>query len=347
MSTQYIAAASVHTGGWINWTDGRVKGATVTMSPRDGTYLIAFLALFVRVAGNAFWDILSCVVFLFRSRTTAEDALFHQQQLLLRCGTSDVGVAWHFWSLGWRWRRHVTQPWLRTLPILLTAVAHIVLFGVAGVFVSRVAETRAEVLLVPSTCGLWADRYAFGNGDPSSIVGDAFEAELQSQLATSGAYASLCYRFNDTPPSEACNAYGRSLLTWSLDAGATCPFAADMCVDGVSVLLDSGLIDSHLHFGINAESKYRIQYRQTLQCAPLTTEGFTFSTLNLSDPRIPPGMIFPEPDDYNTPAGSAFTGFLYGNAFGYNSTSNATYVFNNNTFGDAAANVDEMAYLFK
>jgi hypothetical protein len=35
---------NIHLGFWINWSQGRIAGATYTVSHRDGGFLIAFLA---------------------------------------------------------------------------------------------------------------------------------------------------------------------------------------------------------------------------------------------------------------------------------------------------------------
>lgn len=47
---------NVYTGFWINRTDGRIAGATLTLGSTNGVYLIAFLAIVVRIAGGHFWQ---------------------------------------------------------------------------------------------------------------------------------------------------------------------------------------------------------------------------------------------------------------------------------------------------
>lgn len=44
----------IHLGFWTNWSHGRVKGATITLTHRNGALLTAFLALFVAFAGTSF-----------------------------------------------------------------------------------------------------------------------------------------------------------------------------------------------------------------------------------------------------------------------------------------------------
>lgn len=80
--------------------DRLIKRSTSTVALRDGGFLIAFLAWFVGVAGSAFWDILSSVMFLSRATELPRDALFYQQQMSLRAGVSGVGTLCNFWMLG-------------------------------------------------------------------------------------------------------------------------------------------------------------------------------------------------------------------------------------------------------
>ncbi|KAL9112134.1 MAG: hypothetical protein Q9227_003511 [Pyrenula ochraceoflavens] len=46
--------------------------------------------------------------------------------------------------------------------------------------------------------------------------------------------------------------------------------------------IDTGLLDSHYHFGINSEPQNRFSYRRITECAPLRTDGY--SLLNTSAP---------------------------------------------------------------
>lgn len=48
---------SVHLGTWINWSRGRVMGATLTLDRRDGNLLIAFTAVFVGIVTERLWRI--------------------------------------------------------------------------------------------------------------------------------------------------------------------------------------------------------------------------------------------------------------------------------------------------
>jgi hypothetical protein len=44
---------NIHLGFWINWSQGRIAGATYTVTHRDGGFLIAFLAFFITFTEDA------------------------------------------------------------------------------------------------------------------------------------------------------------------------------------------------------------------------------------------------------------------------------------------------------
>jgi hypothetical protein len=54
----------VHLGFWTNWSYGKIQGATVTLTRKNGGFLIAFLAIFIgmvgkRYAPNSVWVLLN------------------------------------------------------------------------------------------------------------------------------------------------------------------------------------------------------------------------------------------------------------------------------------------------
>ena len=272
----------------------------------------------------------------------------------LRTGVSGISTLWNFWKLGRQWQTRAKSPLLRSLPIILTALVYIIAFSAAGILVSKVTQTRSDVILKPTVCGLWDDPYA-GDTLVNPVTASEWASQQQQILDNAGNYVSSCYTFNKSQSTQqSCLAYGGSNLKWNVTANVQCPFAPEMCKQGKSIQLDSGLIDSHLQLGIN--SKDRIQYRQQIHCSPLVTEGYVFKTINISDPRLPESgfattnspksSLFP-------PSGTEFVGFRYGTnqAMTFSNTSgaadNVTYVYNNYTFGLPGTNVVSGSYLFE
>jgi len=137
------------------------------------------------------------------------------------------------------------------------------------------------------------------------------------------------------------------------------PLLPKCAAQGKSILLDSGLIDSHSQLGINSRVRDRIQYRAQVHCSPLETEGYVFRTSNVSDSRIPisgfAGADAPDSDmPLPAPSGTQYVGFQYGTSriatfsnASDASGNNVTYVYNNYTFGLPGTNVASSAYLFE
>lgn len=328
------STAAVYTGFWINWTSGRVAGSTLTLTSRDGAYLVAFLALFVRVAGNGFWGILRYAIFRSRSRPIARDELSHQQQAILRNVTSDVNALCTFVKAGLSGRKKETKyPLRRSTWMVALAFANIAAFTIAGIFSSKVTAAKSEVLLRPVLCGNWVMPANFDStNSPKQGFQNSMDWDVQQQQAfvTSQQYASLCYGHNVS--SNNCNAYGRRPLNWSMSTIDTCPFASEMCADSPAVRLDSGWIDSAMDLGINAPLEDRITYRDVVECAPLVTDGFTsgYPGKPANETEIPPPG-FAGPGEWG-PADQSdlFVSYYYGP--NTDMGTNATFIWNNNTF---------------
>lgn len=65
----------------------------------------------------------------------------------------------------------------------------------------------------------------------------------------------------------------RSILT-----NASCPFPGTdkICMrNSTNLRIDTGLIDSDEHFGMNARLEDRFKYREVIDCAPLRTKGYS------------------------------------------------------------------------
>jgi hypothetical protein len=88
-----VRANNIHIRFWINWSHGRIAGATYTVTHRDGYFLIAFLASFIAFVGTCFWRIISFIAHQYFSREDAQDAIYHQRQVIFRnSNTSGAGL---------------------------------------------------------------------------------------------------------------------------------------------------------------------------------------------------------------------------------------------------------------
>lgn len=119
---------------------------------------------------------------------------------------------------------------------------------------------------------------------PESLDGylGTFLPYLSKTLNSASAYAQQCYS-NDTL-AQVCSIYVQPHLPITIDRNISCPFpGANICHKAFGNLrLDTGLLDSQVHFGINTKPKNRFQYRHVNECAVLRTENYT--TLDTSTP---------------------------------------------------------------
>lgn len=97
----------IYTGPWVNNAHGSVVGATLTLRYRHGAYLIAFLALFVHVAGACLWRLICYGVFQQRAHPDLHDCAKLQEQMILRTSPSSVSGLRYFAFLTAR-ERHVS-----------------------------------------------------------------------------------------------------------------------------------------------------------------------------------------------------------------------------------------------
>ena len=166
------------------------------MPAQHSAYLIAFLALFVRVAGGHFWDIFCYVLFQIRTTEESQDGLYHQSQAILRNSDSDTSASWQLLRLDWYWRKHARRAWGRTLPVALTVFVNLMAFGAPGVFVSRITNNvHTDVLLARGRCGTWQDPYQITAVTPTVVLEDGqFDSLTRTWCAAASRFAANCYQ---------------------------------------------------------------------------------------------------------------------------------------------------------
>lgn len=155
---------------------------------------------------------------------------------------------------------------MRVLPIAITAILCAVTFTIAGGFSSQLSTGISnDVILDGSNCGII---------NTVTVEADTPIHSFVSNSASNAAnYAQQCYSANTSHLFD-CTMFVKPRLPSTVDYNAPCPFADGICRSNTSnIRLDTGYIDSLEHLGIN--SRDRILYRSVLQCAPLTTEGYS------------------------------------------------------------------------
>lgn len=290
MSTQQ--SAYTYFGLWINWSHGMIRGSTLTLSSRDGSLLTAFLALFVAVAGSALWRIVAFLFHQLGARRGRKDGMHHQQQVILRNTGSPGSALWQFTQLVYYWWQPAERPVWRSLPFLVLALLSLAVLSVTSLFSSQITRASgAETLIISNNCGFWVP-----DVDSVEQSNRAFAHKTLRDSTSAASYAQACYGSN--PDTLQCNQYVQRQIKWTANQNATCPFGSGICMisDTAAYEMDSGLIDSHVHLGINTPKKNRITYRKRTTCAALNKDDY-FTTKNATETTTPEGGFFGQPGD--------------------------------------------------
>jgi len=266
-------ADSIHTGGWINWSHSSALGSTLTLPSRGGSFLLAFLTLYVTIAGNRFWLIVAFLAHQRRASRKKHDGMHIQQQAILRNSGTPTSAAFSFLKVVCRWRKTAKKPIWRSLPLLLLAVLSLGAFRATSLLTAEVTKAAGnETLLHSPNCAYWeaASTNPFNQG--------AYRTKLAGDALTAASYARACYETNSLATAE-CSTYAAKTIPWKQVANATCPFSPELCFSSSAVYkMDTGLVDSHEILGLNAHKDDRLKYRRVTTCAPIDATKFMRNT---------------------------------------------------------------------
>jgi len=336
------STATVYEGFWINWTDGRVWGSTLTLSGRNGNLLIAFLALYVQVAGTHFWQILCWLLFQFGATTKSNDVppslRRQQQQAVLRNSNSAASGIIDLGKVAWSSRHRLRPRNAKAISLLPFLSALLCTFGflVAGIFSSRVTSTRSDVLLLPQACGYWPEDNGMVDSNHQEWMSNAlqFSGQFVRNAADSLLLSEYCYGEAYSSQAKSCDSPGRQFVNSTSNVSEGCPFGDIPCAATQALNLDSGLVDSQIHLGINTPPADRLAYRKQMTCSPLDVDKFTrrYDWRNVSrlfnNSDVSPGNVFGLYDEYlNWGNASHYEAYFLGRQTadtGYN----ATYIWN-------------------
>lgn len=263
----------VYLGFWTNWSYGRIGGATLTLTHRQGGFLIAFLALSAVIAGTSFWRVACFMIHYALSSETVRDGIYHQRQAILRNASNGGSGLFSLLRMNWVWRKHTqAQPYRRILPLIIFAFFTYGGFTVAGIFSSKISSSMGnEILLSGRNCGLQTMLYL----DTEDYFTTYYPYSAQ-RAVSSADYAERCYG-NDAV-SQDCPTFPRKSLPWTSTYDVGCPFPGHDKIcrrNSTNLRLDTGYIDSNFDLGINSPLEHRFLYRTVLECAPLNTAGYS------------------------------------------------------------------------
>ncbi|KAF2707919.1 hypothetical protein K504DRAFT_436031 [Pleomassaria siparia CBS 279.74] len=259
----------VKRGLWTNVQQGPIMGKTITTDTTTGNLVVALLAILSTLGTGHLWHLLTFFIHQVRANGRPADALFRQQQALLRTLPTPGTVMVDTFKLWRAWKREARRPFSRSLLLIVVAMLFSASTIAASIFSSLVVDTSNLVVLVDSPNCLWNISNMINN---DVIVGPA--------LAIAAPYANKCYDTTDTNLT-ACQVFVRPNIR-STSMRVPCPFADGWCEGGDAISLDSGLIDASATFGLNLPKSSGVKYRKKSTCAVLPLGGNT-QVVNMTD----------------------------------------------------------------
>lgn len=290
---------SVHTGFWINHESAPVYGATLTVPIRWGNYLISLLTSLVAWSGISAWTL--CAYFLHHRYATKDhkDVLDRQLQVLLRGPASAFDVITSAFQLERAWRGESCRSSKRIGPIFLVASTIFLLFAAAGIFVAEVASKSYQDVLVlanPLYCGY----LSFGTQGAVDPVTGVLTREnnerryarnlrkVSRQYATSWYDASALGAKTSSDFSSTTLPFIGSEVPCPFIGGNTTCLGSNRTRDAPAWQVDTGELNSHVHFGMNAPKSERITWRKKTTCAVVDVNPF-----------VGPSSVFPVNHNFN------------------------------------------------
>jgi len=255
------------------------------------------------VLAEFFTKVLCWVVHTIHSSSEPQDTFHHEIQVLLASGSTAFQCATKVVELtcAW-WCKKNLKHRLYAFGLSALCIAYAVGIISASIFISaKVSSTGGLVLVQPNHCG-WPphdhDEKNLTRGLALYIPGIRIYRNALS-------YAQKCYGHTEVPNGASCSSFITPRIQRTLERNVDCPFFIDTC-KSEAIYLDSGLIGSHEHLGINAPPQDRIQFRKKLVCSVLKSDAPKFSTgwvgnftelrNTLNDTSLAPGVGF---DVYN------------------------------------------------
>jgi hypothetical protein len=255
-------------GPWVDWSRGRILGATITLSNRNAGLLVAFFALFVSFAMGRLWTLASHGVYYLGPGSRSTDELRREHLDILHISTAPETAVWRFGVLGYD-RRSDYRSFRRTALWALFAFFSYALVGAAAIFSpNAIKVSSSETLVHSSQCGFWDFKQtenspAINNQKMLNLTADAMQ------------YARNCYGEAARKPSQ-CRKLTKRDIKWKSESNVECPFMESICRVNTTAAyrMDTGLLDSHIDLGINAPTKDRIKFRKVTTCATLNGTRF-------------------------------------------------------------------------
>lgn len=267
------------------WYDHDLKSpfsATITLPVDQGGYLIAGLATLVGLAATCSWILVSLILHQSQVKGADTTTIGLFPQVILRNSGSPLGTVWDLFKVWRAWSGDRTFA-ARIRPTVITAIIFWLWFTTAGVLVARIASKSYEdvkVLAGSGHCG-------FLTWDGPSLESlFIFNAHQLREARTAREYADSWY--SDAPGNTIKSTFVIPRIQYTATNISQCPFnPASQCNGKTNEILemDTGYLDSHKTFGINAAWEDRVQFRRVSTCTPVHV-GIKIVNMELRDGNI-------------------------------------------------------------
>ncbi|KAK3940012.1 hypothetical protein QBC46DRAFT_314648 [Diplogelasinospora grovesii] len=267
---------------WVNHDTSPALGATLTVTIRWGNYLIAALSSLVAWAGAGAWSIAAYVLHQRLAAVRDKDVLHQQLQVHFRtagsfCDSWIDGLSLH---RAWRGRPGVRQVKRRTLAVSLLALVVFLIFTAAGVFVAEVATKSYQdvlVLAAPSDCGDFVfvtDNTTIHSALVDVVTGYQNDANFWARNYARDAYHQS--RSRESAFALPSLPYTGYEVPCPYNNGTAC-FGPNQTADGSAWRMETGPLNSHIHFGMNAPQQDRVTWATTATCAVVDPANLTIA----------------------------------------------------------------------
>ncbi|KAL9114249.1 MAG: hypothetical protein Q9227_001671 [Pyrenula ochraceoflavens] len=262
----------VYVGAWTNWSrGGRVTGSTLTLSHRNGAFLIAFIALFITFVGSRLWRIACFAIYPFLLSKGPQDGLQHQRHATLRNATDGTSGSVQLMFATWAWRSRAIHPFRRMLPVVAFSITITAALAVASLFSARISSAMGnEVLLAGQNCGL--PLFTSDTNPTPAQKNDILDPWVAERISSYANYVQRCYA--NSSRTDTCLPFVKKRLPTNIDPNTTCPFSRSICRHETGNINIESFVNSQADLGINGPVDFQFDMRIITHCAPLETKNY-------------------------------------------------------------------------
>jgi hypothetical protein len=169
------------------------------------------------------------------------------------------------------------------MTLLIPALLIWIVFTVSGVYVANVTNkyyVTIPVLAVPGNCCF----LSFWNTSSLAFL-SAFNKKTLGDTINAREYAREWYG-GSSSGSPARTIFPVISLPYNVSYSEPCPFPSaperNRCLssNNTAFMMNTGPLDSHVQFGVNAPESDRVTYLKQVTCSPISTEEFTASPVS-------------------------------------------------------------------